>query len=40
MSDPRTALRGTLNLEHSERPVHWARTGLDYTFIRLTFDRR
>lgn len=32
-------LRGTLALEHPERPVHWARTGLDYTFIRLTFDR-
>lgn len=32
-------LRGTLALEHPERPVHWSRTGLDYTFIRLTFDR-
>lgn len=26
--------------EHAERPVHWARTGLDYTFILLTFRRR
>jgi SAM-dependent methyltransferase len=25
---------------HSERPVHWARVGLDYTFILLTFRRR
>ncbi|MGH4015521.1 MAG: class I SAM-dependent methyltransferase [Pseudonocardiaceae bacterium] len=32
-------LRGDLALEHPERPVHWTRTGLDYTFIRLTFDR-
>ena len=27
-------------LEHPERPVHWARLGLDYTFILLTFRRR
>ena len=27
-------------LEHAERPVHWARLGLDYTFILLTFRRR
>ncbi len=33
-------LRGELALAHPERPVHWKRTGLDYTFIRLTFDRR
>lgn len=33
------ALRGELALEHPERPVHWKRTGLDYTFIRLTFNR-
>ncbi|MGH3903507.1 MAG: class I SAM-dependent methyltransferase [Pseudonocardiaceae bacterium] len=32
-------LRGELALQHAERPVHWSRTGLDYTFIRLTFDR-
>jgi len=32
-------LEGDLALEHSERPVHWPRTGLDYTFIRLTFTR-
>jgi SAM-dependent methyltransferase len=33
-------LVGDLALEHPERPVHWARTGLDYTFIRLSFARR
>ena len=27
-------------LSHEERPVHWDRVGLDYTFIRLTFPRR
>ena len=27
-------------LSHSERPVHWDRVGLDYTFILLTFRRR
>jgi hypothetical protein len=32
-------LRGDLALRHAQRPVHWDRTGLDYTFIRLTFDR-
>lgn len=32
-------LKGELALEHAERPVHWKRTGLDYTFIRLAFDR-
>ncbi|HEY3534756.1 MAG TPA: class I SAM-dependent methyltransferase [Pedococcus sp.] len=26
--------------EHEERPVHWQRVGLDYTFILLTFRRR
>ncbi len=25
---------------HEERPVHWQRVGLDYTFILLTFRRR
>lgn len=25
---------------HEERPVHWKRVGLDYTFILLTFRRR
>ena len=25
---------------HEERPVHWDRVGLDYTFILLTFRRR
>jgi hypothetical protein len=33
------ALVGELKLAHAERPVHWKRTGLDYTFIRLTFER-
>jgi hypothetical protein len=33
-------LVGDLSLEHAERPVHWDRTGLDYTFIRLSFARR
>lgn len=32
-------LRGELAPAHEQRPVHWARTGLDYTFVRLTFDR-
>lgn len=33
-------LLGDLTLDHAERPVHWTRTGLDYTFIRLSFRRR
>ena len=33
------SLDGTLDLEHAERPVHWRRTGLDYTFLRLGFVR-
>jgi SAM-dependent methyltransferase len=32
-------LLGDLALEHPERPVHWTRVGLDYTFIRLSFVR-
>jgi SAM-dependent methyltransferase len=32
-------LQGELALEHVERPVHWKRTGLDYTFVLLTFVR-
>jgi SAM-dependent methyltransferase len=32
-------LIGELKLAHDQRPVHWKRTGLDYTFIRLTFRR-
>jgi SAM-dependent methyltransferase len=32
-------LQGELQLDHPERPVHWPRTGLDYTFILLTFVR-
>ena len=27
-------------LRHPERPVHWRRLGLDYTFVLLTFRRR
>ncbi|MGI4896187.1 MAG: glycosyltransferase [Janthinobacterium lividum] len=27
-------------LAHDGRPVHWKRTGLDYTFVLLTFIRR
>lgn len=27
-------------LAHAERPVHWSRVDLDYTFILLTFRRR
>jgi SAM-dependent methyltransferase len=30
-------LQGELRLIHGERPVHWKRTGLDFTFIRLSF---
>lgn len=30
-------LLGELRLSHAERPVHWKRTGLDFTFIRLSF---
>lgn len=26
--------------EHAQRPVHWERLGLDYTFVLLTFRRR
>lgn len=33
------SLVGDLELEHSERPVHWPRHGLDYTFLLLTFTR-
>ena len=36
-------LVGTLDdavLAHQERPVHWDRVDLDYTFILLTFRRR
>jgi SAM-dependent methyltransferase len=33
-------LEGEPKLHHEQRPVHWSRTGLDYTFIRLTFTLR
>ncbi len=32
-------LQGELDLEHAERPVHWPRYDLDYTFLLLTFVR-
>ena len=32
-------LTGELRLDHAERPVHWKRTDLDYTFIRLAFTK-
>lgn len=33
------SLVGDLALSHDERPVHWHRHGLDYTFLLLTFTR-
>ncbi|HEY8717518.1 glycosyltransferase [Pengzhenrongella sp.] len=33
-------LIGDLRLSHTERPVYWSRTGLNYTFIRLAFRRK
>ncbi len=30
-------LLGDLNLDHEQRVVHWKRTGLDYTFLRVSF---
>ncbi len=33
-------LLGELALSHDERPVDWKRSGLDDTFIRLSFERR
>jgi glycosyltransferase involved in cell wall biosynthesis/SAM-dependent methyltransferase len=39
-ADAELTLMGALTLDHDERPVHWGRTGLDYTFIRVTFVRR
>ncbi len=32
-------LVGDLRLEHVERPIHWKRFGLDYTYLRLTFRK-
>lgn len=32
-------LLGEFRPEHAERPVRWKRQGLDYTFVRLTFQR-
>jgi SAM-dependent methyltransferase len=33
-------LLGSLELDHSDRPLHWKRTNLDFTFIRLAFVRQ
>lgn len=33
--DVRLKLVGELRLDHAERPVHWSRLGIDYTFISL-----
>ena len=33
-------LDGSFSPDHPERPVHWKRIGLRFTFIRLTFTRR
>lgn len=35
----RLTLIGDLQLAHESRPIHWSRTGLDYTFILLGFRR-
>lgn len=32
-------LLGELRLDNAEHVVHWKRTGLDYTFIRLSFTK-
>ena len=32
-------LLGTFDPRHAERPVHWTRQELDYTFVRLSFAR-
>jgi SAM-dependent methyltransferase len=37
--DCHLSLSGNLQLDHPDRPVHWKRTDLDFTFIRLTFVR-
>jgi SAM-dependent methyltransferase len=33
-------LDGELALNHPDRPAHWKRVGLDFTYIRLTFTKR
>jgi SAM-dependent methyltransferase len=33
-------LDGSFSPEHPERPVHWKRIGLQFTFVRITFTRR
>jgi hypothetical protein len=32
-------LVGDLRLAHAERPVHWPRVGIDYTFLSLAFRK-
>lgn len=39
-TDHELELVGDLMFDHKERPVHWRRTGLNYTFIRLSFLKR
>jgi SAM-dependent methyltransferase len=38
-SDFGLTLLGDLELTHPERPAHWKRTGLDFTYLRLAFAR-
>jgi SAM-dependent methyltransferase len=38
-SDVGLRLLGEFRPEHAERPVHWKRQDLEYTFVRLTFLR-
>ena len=33
-------LDGAFSPDHPQRPVHWKRVGLDFTFVRITFTRR
>jgi SAM-dependent methyltransferase len=33
-------LDGSFSASHPERPVHWKRVGLRFTFVRITFTRR
>lgn len=33
-------LDGSFSPDHPQRPVHWKRIGLRFTFVRLTFTRR
>ena len=38
-ADHGLTLLGELKLAHPERPAHWKRTGLDFTYLRLAFAR-